>query len=125
MTRAGSFQFPAGSFSASPQSPYKQIAGKLRRQIWDPKLTAYTLHLSDVGISDPHSQFQQLQRMNSLNRLAQGHGDEPSRIGSIFDNEAKERRKAEIKVLELTAQLEDARRGICSIKCNEHHTYTP
>lgn len=38
--------------------------------------------------------------------------DESARVNAMLENEAKERRKAEMKVLELTSQLEDARRGL-------------
>ena len=34
------------------------------------------------------------------------------RFNGLLENEAKERRKAELKILELTSQLEDARRGL-------------
>jgi len=52
-----------------------------------------------------------LNRVSSYSRVG-FPPDESSRINAMLENEAKERRKAEMKVLELTSQLEDARRGL-------------
>lgn len=63
---------------------------------------------------------------NSFNRLPLGGNaashqgqvpsaisyDDQSRFQSLLTKEAEERRKAELKILELTSQLEDARRGL-------------
>ena len=62
-----------------------------------------------MGEVTPGSSYQDYgQRMAAHN----GQQEEMGRFNNMLENEAKERRKAELKILELTAQLEDARRGL-------------
>ena len=86
-------------------SPKSDMGGYIRRS---PSFLSQDMDISNA--EHQYNQYQQLQRMNSKNILA--NQEDPYKFNGMLENESKERRKAELKILELTSQLEDARRGL-------------
>ena len=106
----------AGGFNANVLSPSQEL-GALHPQPSSMHSPAPNLHFLEGNAQLGVDAQAAMSRANSYNRLAiqqaaTNASEENQRVNNLLENEAKERRKAELKILELSSQLEDARRGL-------------